>query len=293
MQASYAVIRYIPSILREEFINVGVILVCPEIQYQAVLALPDFSTSQGKLSAFDDADGRFVRHAITKLRHAAEEKRFDEYVSARAAPEGILTVSGLIELSATYHNNIRLTEPRTVLTVNPEASLQELYSMFIGVQAPIETAVKVTRETMRAEVVKVFNHFGLFRRYPDKVEQKVKPLPWASKVDIAYRNGAMHFYQLVPFTDADNTARIVGNYLTVARDVRNPKIRLDTNFEHAEFAVFGYYAPEQERVKEIEAIKKRLEREDIKLLDYLEDSPRVAQKISRELDAQSGTMHVN
>ncbi len=127
LQASYSIIRYIPSILREEFVNVGVILVCPEVRYQAVQALPD-----AKLRMFDIVDGRFVQDAITKLRLAAERNRFDEFVSAEAAPEGALTTAGLAKLSASYHNNIRLTKPRTLLTTNPEASLRALHDMFIG-----------------------------------------------------------------------------------------------------------------------------------------------------------------
>ena len=293
VQASYAVIRYIPSILREEFINVGVILVCPKMQYQAVQALPSFSKSQGKMSVFDDADGRFVQHAITKLNHAATARRFDEFVGKSAAPDGLLTAQGLSELSRTYHNNIRLTEPRTLLTADPEASLRELYSMFIGVQEPEVTEVRVTRETMRNEVTRVFNSFDLFRRYPNRVQQKVKPFPWASRVDIAYKNGAMHYYQIVPFTNPDSAAKIVGNYLTVARDVRNPDVKPKDNSSEAEFAIFGHDAPEREHVSEIEAIKERLWRADIELLDYREDAPKVARQISSELDAHSGAMHVN
>ena len=286
VQASYAVIRYIPSILREEFINVGVILVCPEKDYQGVQTLPSFGTEKGKMSVFDDADGRFVRHAITKLTNAAEQRRFDEFVGGEGAPQGLLSTSGLVLLSRTYHNNIRLSEPRTVLTENPGVTLSELYSMFVGFSEEREEDRKVTRGRMRTEVTQAFNRFNLFSRFPNRVRQEVKPLPGSTKVDIVYKNGISHFYQVIPFVDSSRTADAVSKYRMLAIDVRNSEDKPE--YENAEFAIFGYYAPVQGQADEIEEIKERVQSDDIKLLDYREDALSVARQISRELDADSG-----
>ena len=286
MQASYAVIRYIPSILREEFINVGVILVCPEKDYQGVRALPSFSTDKGRMSAFGDADGRFVRHAITKLTNAANERRFDEFIGDEGAPEGLLSTSGLVLLSRTYHNNIRLSEPRTVLVENPAATLDELYNMFVGFSETQEEDKKVTRDRMRTEVTQAFNYFSLFRRFPDRVRQEVKPLPGSTKVDIVYKNGVSHFYQVIPFVDSSRTADAVSKYRMLAIDVRNSESKPE--YENAKFAIFGYYAPTEGQTQEIEEIKERVESDDIKLLDYHKDALNIARQISRELDADSG-----
>jgi hypothetical protein len=286
VQASYAVIRYIPSILREEFVNVGVILVCPEIPYQGVKAMPSFSKSEGKLSAFDGADGRFVQHAITKLSYAAKEKRFNEFVST--APDGLLTVKGLFELSRTYHNNIRLTEPRTVLTADPEVTLRELYGTFVGIEKRAEAHARVTRDKMLTEVTRAFNHFDLFSRYPTHVKEKVQPIPGTPKVDIFYQNGVAHFYQVIPFVDPVRAVTAASSYRALAADVR--KVEEAPELAKAKFSVFGYYQAEQGQDKEIRDVTERLKADGIELLDYREDAPKVAHNIKRELDAYNGAM---
>lgn len=287
LQAQYALIRYIPSTLREEFINIGVVLVCPAANFQELKALPSFDTRQGKLSVFDGADGRFVRHAVTKLSTILAERRIDELIGSRSAPDGVLNLEGLEILRSTYHNNIQLSEPRMLLTDNPVASLHELYSAFVGTQ-PVEPApARITRGAMRRHVASEFSKYQLFRRYPDRVRQQFRPLNWAGTVDFSYSNGAIHYYQLVPFTTHEQASEVVGNYLTIVSDLRNSDFAGSTA-RHSTFSVLGHYSPEPGQTQELEAIQDRLRRSDVQLLDYREDTPRIAERISRELQAESG-----
>lgn len=289
VQAFYAVIRYIPSILREEFINVAVMLVCPTTDFQAVKALPSFSKSQGKLSMFDDADGQFVRHAITKLQQAASSKLFHEYVSD--APNGLLTRDGFFELFRSYHNNIRITEPKPVLTDNPEVTLEELYSTFVGVEEPVPTHARVTRDTMLNVVTTVFRQYELFSKYANRILKNAEPLPGAQKVDIYYKNDVAHFYQVIPFVDSSRASIAANSYRMLATDVR--KSEKTPELAEAKFAVFGYYPRLQEHDEKIRDVIERLEDDNIELFDYENDAPKVALKIKRELDTHSGAMHVN
>jgi hypothetical protein len=286
MQAIYAVIRYIPSILREEFVNVGVILVCPEAAYQGVLALPSFNKDQRRLSALENTDGHFVQHAITKLSNAATNRTFHELVGRDSAPEGLLTAPGLSNLQRSYHNNIQLTKPRTALTESPQATLEQLYRTFVAeleAEAPRRT---ITREKMRAEVTKVFNRFDLFSRYPNRVKEKVQPVPGTTKVDIYYQNGVAHFYQVIPFVDPGRAATAASSYRMVAADVHS---YVDVpEFAEAKFAVFGYYGASQEHSVEIGDVRARLENDGIELLDYRHDALNVAEQIRRELDDMHG-----
>lgn len=289
VQAFYAVIRYIPNILREEFINVAVMLVCPSVEFQAVKSLPNFNRSKGKLSTFDDADGLFVKHAITKLQNAASDRQFHEYVSD--APNGLLTRNGFFELFRSYHNNVRMTEPKPVLTENPAVTLEELYGAFIGVEEQVLTNARVTRSAMRAEVVKAFNQFRLFSAYPNNVKTEVPLVDWASPVDIAYMNGSSHFYQLVPFNGSGDAKKEVGSYLTVARDIRANRDQFFVNGKEPEFSIFAYQPFNEVADEETQTIKERLRKEEIEILDYLEDAPIVASNIRNALDAQGGAVH--
>lgn len=288
MQASYAVIRYIPSILREEFINVGVILVCPDVQFQKALALPSFNKGQGKLSVFGDADGRFVQHAVSKLANAIDENKINEFVGSSIAPDGLLTLEGLSILSRTYNNNIRISEPHPVLSTDPNATLNELYHVFVDglKQEPVKTPV--TRTKMRNKVRKAFNQYNLFSRYPDRVKENIQPIAGSTKVDIYYQNGVAHFYQIIPFTDPIRAANMASSYRMLAADIRRDDT--STDFRDAKFAVFGY-KPKRDDTGEIEDVTARLKDDDIELLDYRRDAPVVAEKISLELSADSGVMY--
>lgn len=286
MQAIYAVIRYIPSILREEFVNVGVILVCPEALFQDVLALPSFNKDQRRLSALENVDGYFVQHAITKLSDAATNATFHELVGRTSAPEGILTASGLADLQRSYHNNIQLTKPRTALTENPQATLEQLFRTFVAELEPEAPRRTITREKMRAEVTKVFNRFDLFSKYPNRVMEKVQPVPGTTKVDIYYQNGVAHFYQIIPFVDPGRAATAASSYRMVAADVRSHEEVPE--FAEAKFSVFGYYGAVQEQAREINDVRERLEDDGIELLDYRRDALNVAEKIRRELDDMHG-----
>ncbi len=284
MQASYAVIRYMPSILREEFVNVGVILVCPAATFQRVLALPSFSKEQRRLGALENVDGHFLQHAISKLSDAAKNRTFHELVGRNAAPEGLLTATGLNYLQQSYHNNIQLTKPRTALTENPQETLEELFRMFVA-EPEVETHRRtITREKMRAEVTKVFNRYELFSKYPNRVMEKAQPVPGTTKVDIYYQNGVAHFYQIIPFVDPGRAAAAASSYRMLASDVRS----YEDEFAEAQFSVFGYDGVPREQAREMNDVKARLEDDGIELLNYRQDALNVAERIRHELDQLHG-----
>lgn len=284
MQASYAVIRYMPSILREEFVNVGVILVCPAAAFQRVLALPSFSKEQRRLGALENVDGHFLQHAISKLSDAAKNRTFHELVGRNAAPEGLLTATGLNYLQQSYHNNIQLTKPRTALTENPQETLEELFRMFVAEPEVGTHRRTVTREKMRAEVTKVFNRYELFSKYPNRVKEKAQPVPGTTKVDIYYQNGVAHFYQIIPFVDPGRAAAAASSYRMLASDVRS----YEDEFAEAQFSVFGYDGAPREQAREMNDVKARLEDDGIELLNYRQDALNVAERIRHELDQLHG-----
>ncbi len=131
-KANYSIIRFIPNILREEFVNVGVILICSEKGYQGIKTLSDFGKGT-KVKALDEkADGNFVRHAMTGLRNAIEHKRVSELIGKDLASNGLLELRGFEVLVGSYQNNIRLTPPKPLLTIDPKATLEEIYKDFVS-----------------------------------------------------------------------------------------------------------------------------------------------------------------
>ena len=283
--AQYAIIRYIPNMLREEFINVGVLLTCPNANYQAVRSLPSFG-ADSRVKALEGGDGRFVRHAVTKLKNAVEEYGLNRFVGEDIAPAGQLTFFGLAALIASYHNNIQLSAPRPVVTTQPERTLEELFQQFVTASDKAARDERVTRQTMRKRVYGVFREQGLFNY--SEVQQDVKPPVPAPKIDLAYQNKVMHYYHLIPFTGTERTYRTVQSYRMTANDIRDTSA-LEKIYRDAEFAVLGYYPSEKNTLGDTGELLELLQDDGIKTFDY-KDAPSIARGILEELRAHGSPM---
>ena len=146
MQAFFMVVRYVPRVLREEFVNVGVVLSCPEANFQDIQTLQSFGDdSKAKLL---DGDGLFVRHTITKLRNTLQGKTLQTMLGEKLSPEGELSLEGMTALHHAYCNNIQFSLPRTVLTGNPKETLYELYTEYVGEQR-IKAELKAITRTVK------------------------------------------------------------------------------------------------------------------------------------------------
>ena len=99
----YSVIRYVPSILREEFVNIGVVVVRTGSTWHGLKTVTSFG-QDSRVQFLPGADGAFVRHAI----HALGE------TLTRQSKEG-WTERQLADFVVAYSaNNIQMTPPRPV-----------------------------------------------------------------------------------------------------------------------------------------------------------------------------------
>jgi hypothetical protein len=234
--ASYTILRYIPSILREEFVNVGVILICPELKFQDVRVLPSFG-DDSRLKVFEQADGTFIRHAVGKLQRAIEDRSINELLG-KDEEQALLSPVDLKSLQSMYvANNLQLSPVRSAATNNPQETLERLFTDFVG-QVEIERVPKtVTRQVIRDKVKKVFSQQGLF----DLGLKQEWPLPTltAPTIDFAYQNHVWHCYQAISFAGAERTVtNTVNAYRQAASDAREhgelPEIK------KAKFTVFSH-----------------------------------------------------
>lgn len=132
MQAIYMVIRYLPHVPREEFVNVGVILVCPEAGFQGIRVVETFS--EGSRAMVLGGDGFFLRHSLTKLRNIIQEQRVNDLIGKKLSPEGHLSPENMTTLQQIYCNNVRFSPVRTAVTSDPAATLNLLFEEYVGEQ---------------------------------------------------------------------------------------------------------------------------------------------------------------
>jgi hypothetical protein len=117
-KCSYFLVRYVPDVVKGEFINIGVFLFCPAEQFLDCV----FSDDSGRVKRFHpQADTEFF-----KLLQAD----FEDQIKKR---EGDL--EGYVrEMQQSYSNLIQLSPPRTCLAADLGAQLEDLFQRYVGVR---------------------------------------------------------------------------------------------------------------------------------------------------------------
>lgn len=115
----YAVIRYVPRVEREEFINVGLLMMCKRLKWiKAQIHL-----DEDKLSVFNCA------HSIEEIR-----RQFDGFLNVASGNRSGGPMAGLpVEerfrwLSAVKSACLATSRPHPGLTVDPDSTFNRLFS---------------------------------------------------------------------------------------------------------------------------------------------------------------------
>lgn len=118
----YAVIRAVPRVEREEFINIGIILFCKRKKYLHVL----YTINENKIAALDDQMDmdEFKAHVSAYKRIALGEKD--------SGPIGELEVSERFRwLTATRSTMLQSSKVHPGLTKDLGQTLEKLFSEFV------------------------------------------------------------------------------------------------------------------------------------------------------------------
>jgi hypothetical protein len=118
----YAVIRVVPRVEREEFLNVGVILYCAKRKFLNALTSPD----ETKLSVFSPTlDLQEIRHHLQVLQLICCGKE-------ESGPIGKLDMASRFRwLTATRSTVLQTSRVHPGLCVDPAVTLEKLYEQLV------------------------------------------------------------------------------------------------------------------------------------------------------------------
>lgn len=118
----YAVIRVVPRVEREEFLNVGVILYCPKQKFLQTL----FTLDEQRLRIFSpDLDIREVQDHLRAFEQIA-------LGGPDAGPIGKLDMASRFRwLTATRSTVVQTSKVHPGFCANPSAALQKLYTRLV------------------------------------------------------------------------------------------------------------------------------------------------------------------
>lgn len=116
---SFFLVRYVPDLMRDEGLNIGLFLHSPDQEYLDCLFTDDFS----RIRRFHpQADLELLRElqSYFEQRIRENEEHLGEYVR---------------EMQESYSNLIQVTAPRPCLTGDPQAEMRNLFARYVGVPA--------------------------------------------------------------------------------------------------------------------------------------------------------------
>jgi hypothetical protein len=116
---SFFLVRYVPDVVRDEGLNIGLFLYSPQEDYLDCLFTDDFRRVRSFHPQADtDLLRELPRHFQDEIRE--RENQLADYVR---------------ELQESYSNLIQVTAPRPCLAADPQAEMQSLFARYVGTRA--------------------------------------------------------------------------------------------------------------------------------------------------------------
>ena len=130
---NYAAVRFLPYPETGEFVNVGVVVYCPEIGYF------DFRMKGGRNGRihqfFPELNGKIWQAAIeafrahlTKFQHGSEFRAHGVPQTAEQAQRGVAAFQHLVRRRESL---LHFAEPSVILAAEPERALDELFHQLV------------------------------------------------------------------------------------------------------------------------------------------------------------------
>lgn len=134
----YSVIRYIPDAMKDEPINIGLVLHSAADHFLAFHM--DLRRVSSKLSL---ADRDTLKHYETQLESIENEEANWDTASFETVP--VAEPAFLDKLADYIGNKIRFVTPRGCMAVDPDRAFDELFQRFVGGRhAPVRRETKRT-----------------------------------------------------------------------------------------------------------------------------------------------------
>ena len=147
----FYLLRYVPNIVRGEFVNLGVLLYDPADKRLLPPRLLENFARVRRLHPWADLDVL-----------AALEKQIEAEAAGQAA-----NLAGTLDRLQQFSNALEFAEPKAVLTTDPEAELERLFETYVvepKYPTRLAAAVERSRAWIRAQLNAALRRAGLWER---------------------------------------------------------------------------------------------------------------------------------
>jgi|SRR5690625_2632646 len=184
-QAYYTIVRFIPDLVRNEPINIGLIIHSPQKQYIRT----EFADKKVNIISRynEDIDPSVVKYVI---RDIIEDFDNENYIIRNHKMGSFDDDKLLHKISAAHSNQLQFTRPKGVITQDLDKEFERLFEELVFKEERIKRDRAIEERTMKSTIRKKLNQFKLIEdsivkenyievdRFGDKI-----------KIDFKYMNG--------------------------------------------------------------------------------------------------------
>ena len=178
----FSVIRYVPDARREEYMNVGIVVVADDSSFVG----SQFGTNWRRMERFGQEDVGFLKEFARVLRDRSK-------VQQPLDPTQRLSIETLSTLAFSWKNSIQFSELRAAQHNNPQQLLEYLFGLYVVEKRPSRHRLR-TRQDIINRTEREFRQ-ALSRAYigPELEIKRDQILPGRTlpqPMDIVIQNGA-------------------------------------------------------------------------------------------------------
>jgi len=270
-QCDFYLVRYVPDPVRNEFVNIGVLLRDAERPEQITV---NFTKDWARVRCIDpDVDVAMFESLESEFR-----QRFANQDS------GVTPLIRVVEDS--FSNGLQITEPKAYLAESMIAGVEELMRLYVEPRKRQAGARKSGRQAIHAKMRSQFEHAGVW----DLMRKRIAVAGYTKtgdplRIDCGYRpNGVVRMFHAVSLEGDTEMPKVLAFSVGAIRDgvarIENAKLELTAVVEP--ITEVSANREDAERVDQYRFSVETMEAQDIRVMTT-NDLSRIAEAAKREL----------
>jgi len=277
-QCEFQLIRYVPDPVKNEFVNIGVVLRSSGGEQSALRLTRDWA----RVRCIDpDADTQMLEALEIEIGQRLRDETADELRPGMTPPV-------LARLEDTLSNGLQITESKGYLAESFPAGLEELMRLYVDSQRRERSQRRSGRTALVAAMRMRFEEAGVWTMMRKQIAAADYTKPGDPlRIDCGYRpNGVVRMFQAVSLESDADDAKLLAFTARGLKDgvkrVENAELELTAVVEPIRDPVGD--EPDEERIVQYRYAVETMEEHAIRVLTS-SDLSRVAETARRELGA--------
>lgn len=229
----FSAVVFVPDEFRAEGINLGVVVLCPDLRRVVYKFSSNFQRVRRILAGGQKVDAKRLMVMIAGLREQLDENHGK-----------ILSSDDLRKFANLFRNRLQLSDPRPCLVGDIGKDLDTLFARLVKTSCQPKTPLKGrTVQQVRAEFRHQLEKRGLFARLEHDIKIPAKYKPGEYEFAHGYLNGRYHIIQEEGFavSDPNDNCERAFALATEIEDARSQR--------EADFTVIASFASDQPEVQ--------------------------------------------